>query len=88
MSLKKLSAKSLICFEHTGNYGLKLCYIFSKKKIDYSVVKVLEIKRSKGLVRGKSDKADSKDITNYAFTHKYKVKLQILSDEQLLKIKL
>jgi len=86
--LKKLPANSLICFEHTGNYGLKLCYIFSKKKIDYWVVNPLEIKRSKGLVRGKSDKADSKDIANYAFTHKHKVKLHIMPDEQLLKIRL
>lgn len=78
----------LICFEDTGVYSMPLCYFMSEKAVDYWMIPAIEIKRSKGISRGKTDKSDSKDIAFYAISHQYKLKLGSLPDEALQKIKL
>jgi transposase len=67
------SEKMLFCFENTGVYSLPLACYLSENKLNYWEVPAIEIKRSKGISRGKSDKTDSKDIAFYACTntHKY-----------------
>jgi len=77
----------LVCFEHTGNYGLTLCYQLEKFGIDFWVENPLLINRFKGFKRGKNDKADAKDIAEYAFAQKHKVKLYKLKEDDLLKIR-
>src|SRR5690554_6897959 len=62
----------LICFEDTGVYSIPLCYFMSEKAMDYWMIPAIEIKRSKGISRGKTDKSDSKDIAFYAISHQYK----------------
>jgi transposase len=57
----------LFCFEHTGWYCVLLGYFLHEKGIDYCCVNPTEIKRSMGLKRGKSDKADAKEIAYYAW---------------------
>lgn len=57
----------LICFEHTGWYCVLLGYFLSQKEICYCCINPIEIKRSMGLKRGKSDKADAKEIAYYAW---------------------
>jgi transposase len=63
----------LFCFETTGIYSLPLSCYLSDNKLPYWQVPALEIKRSKGISRGKSDKIDSNDIAFYAYskTHKF-----------------
>lgn len=78
----------LICFEDTGVYSMPLCYFMLEKAVDYWMIPAIEIKRSKGISRGKTDKSDSKDIAFYAISHQYKLKLGSLPDEALQKIKL
>ena len=78
----------LFCFENTGVYGMHLCNELQTKKVQYSMVPAIEIKRAKGLVRGKSDKADSKDIAMYAITHEHKLNLTTLPEADLLKLRL
>jgi transposase len=49
-------------------------------------VPALEIKRSKGITRGKSDRIDSKDIAFYAYTHTHKFvpgKMSVQAIQQL-----
>lgn len=77
-----------VCFENTGVYGMPLAMFLSKQKIDYSMVAALEIKRSKGISRGKNDKADARDIALYAVTHKHKLSLYELPEEDILKLQL
>ncbi len=48
----------------------------------------IEIKRSKGISRGKTDKTDSKDIAFYALTHLHKLQLTNLPEKEILKLKL
>jgi transposase len=68
VKLKGVKAEEvLFCFEHTGWYCLLLGYFLQEQGIDYCCVNPTEIKRSMGLKRGKSDKADAKEIASYAW---------------------
>lgn len=55
----------VICLEHTGLYDLNLSYFFHKKSLSYSHHNALKIKKSLGIVRGKSDKVDARRIAFY-----------------------
>jgi transposase len=59
--------ETLFCFEHTGWYCLMLSYFLFENHHRYCCVNAIEIKRSMGLRRGKSDKADAWEIANYAW---------------------
>lgn len=78
----------LFCFENTGIYSMPLSYYLSKINVDYWVVNALEIKRSKGLTRGKNDKNDSKEIAFYTFTHLHKLKLNSLPEKEIAQLKM
>jgi len=67
-----LPEELLFCFEDTGIYSLPLAYYLNANKIPYWHVFSLEIKRSKGITRGKTDKIDSNDIADYAYSKKHK----------------
>jgi transposase len=78
----------LFCFENTGVYGIPLCYSLQNKEVTYSMVPAIEIKRAKGLTRGKSDKTDAKDIALYAITHLHKLAFTQLPESDLMRLKL
>lgn len=78
----------LFCFENTGIYSMPLSCYLNKIKADYWMENALEIKRSKGVSRGKNDKSDSKDIAFYAFTHLHKLKLTKLPEKEITQLKL
>lgn len=59
--------ETLFCFEHTGWYCLMLSYFLYENNHRYCCINAIEIKRSMGLKRGKSDKADAWEIANYAW---------------------
>jgi transposase len=80
--------KVLFSFEDTGVYSLPLACFFSEKQIDYWMIPAIEIKRSKGISRGKTDKADSKDIAFYTLTHLHKLRLTSIPSMDLMKLKL
>lgn len=78
----------LFCLENTGVYSMPVCYWLQAGQFDYWVVSALEIKRSKGIVRGKTDKADSKDIAFYAMSHLHELKLSSLPEKDFVEIRL
>ena len=78
----------LFCMEDTGAYGLPLCMALEAKKVDYAVVPAIEIKQSKGLKRGKSDKNDAKDIALYAMTQRHKIHLYQMPECDMQQLKL
>lgn len=87
--LKKCDTQQILfCFEDTGVYSLPLAYYFSENKMVYWQVPAIEIKRSKGLTRGKSDKTDSKDIAYYAYSQTHKFKPSAISPKSIQKLKL
>ncbi len=62
-------ADCLFCMEDTGLYSYTLCYYLSSIGAHYVVASTYRIKHSMGIVRGKSDKADSAMIATYAYRH-------------------
>lgn len=62
------------CFENTGRYSRLLSAFFTESGINYAMVPAMEIKRSLGLKRGKSDRSDARAIANYAWQHKDELK--------------
>ena len=57
----------MIVMEHTGLYSYQLEHYLHQNGISFTKVSALAIKRSLGLVRGKSDKIDAYRIARYAF---------------------
>lgn len=57
----------MIVMEHTGLYSYQLELFLHKSSIAFTKVSALAIKRSMGLVRGKSDKQDAIRIAQYGF---------------------
>jgi transposase len=57
----------MIVMEHTGLYSYQLEQFLHQNGISFTKVSALAIKRSFGLVRGKSDKIDARRIARYAF---------------------
>ncbi|WP_373522182.1 IS110 family transposase [Aquiflexum sp.] len=77
----------LFGFEHTGLYSENLILFLDSKDFSFAVIPGLELKRSLGIRRGKSDKADSRDIAEYVYEKREKIKLYKLPSETLEKLK-
>jgi transposase len=60
----------MIVMEHTGLYSYRLEQFLHQNHIGFTKVSALAIKRSMGLVRGKSDKQDAFRIAQYGFEKK------------------
>ena len=85
---KSKSNRWLFCMEHTGIYTMHLCVYFSLHKFSYALVPAIDIQRSVGLKRGKSDKTDSKVIAKYAYLRQHDILLSSLPEKVLMKLKL
>lgn len=80
--------KLLVCLENTGVYSMPICYWLQTNNCDYWVVPALEVKRSKGITRGKTDKADARDIAYYAIAHLHELKLSQLPQNDFIELRL
>jgi len=77
ISCKKLGVhrdQLYFCFEHTGRYSRLLSVFLEQSGITFSQIPALDIRASKGISRGKTDKADAKDIALYALRKKNELK--------------
>ncbi|AEL24791.1 IS110 family RNA-guided transposase [Cyclobacterium marinum] len=61
--------------EHTGLYSELLISFLDDHNFPFTVLPGLEVKKSMGIRRGKSDKADSKVIAEYIYEKREKIKL-------------
>jgi transposase len=80
--------RTLFCCENTGVYTNHLSFVLLNKELDLWVVPAIEIKKSKGISRGKNDKTDSKDISYYSYRHLDKLNLFTLADVDVQKLKI
>jgi transposase len=80
--------ESFFCMEHTGIYAIPLCFHLSKQELTYVLVPALTIKKSLGMQRGKSDKADAKAIARYISLFHKEVKQSVLPEKVLMKLRL
>ena len=76
----------LFCLEHTGLYSLEMMKQLSAHQIRYAAISGLELNRSLGIRRGKSDRIDARRIAEYAFLRQEKLKLHELPSEELMRL--
>jgi transposase len=69
---------TLCCMEHTGLYTRLLVHYLVSREVGVWLESSLQIKRSMGLLRGKSDKIDAQRIARYAHLHQ--------NDAEIMKI--
>lgn len=78
-NIKKLKGfavdKTLFCLEQTGLYNNHVTTILHSVNANIWVEKAIQIKRSSGLQRGKSDKVDAQRIAFFAFRNQDRVRL-------------
>jgi|SRR6187402_222563 len=80
--------QTLFCCENTGVYTNHLSSVLANLHLDLWVVPAIEIKKSKGISRGKTDKSDAKDIAYYSYRNIDKLKLFTLADTDIQKLKI
>jgi transposase len=91
--VKKLKKKIdvnqiLFCCENTGIYTNHLSFVLLNNQLDLWIVPAVEIKKSKGISRGKNDKTDSKEISYYSYRHLDKLALFSMADIDVQKLKI
>lgn len=75
-----------IGMEHTGHYGYLLTATLAVKYPDFSLINPLEIKRSQGISRGKSDPIDAIRIARYCVIFTNRLTPFSLPDKAILKL--
>jgi transposase len=74
------------CFEHTGWYCVLLSHFMHINKFHYCCVNPIEIKRSMGLKRGKTDKQDATEIARFAWLRKAELEVSIPMPVKLIEL--
>jgi transposase len=67
----------IYCFEHTGWYCLLLSHFLHDQGINYCCINPIELKRSMGFKRGKTDKTDSYEIARFAWLRREELKASV-----------
>lgn len=76
----------IYCFEHTGWYCLQLSHFLHGQSAFYCCINPLEIKRSMGLKRGKTDKTDSYEIARFAWLRKEELECSLPMPLKLIEL--
>ena len=77
----------LFALEHTGLYSLNLSLFLDENGYSFTMLSGLELKRSQGIRRGKSDKTDAKAIAEYSYEKREKIKGYSMPSRVLLSLK-
>ncbi len=77
----------LIAFENTGMYSYNIAVYLEGQNFNYVMLPGLELKRTLGIARGKSDSIDAKHIARYAYEKREVLKPGKLASTTILKIK-
>ena len=91
--VEKLIKKSditqcLFCCENTGIYTNHFSNVSVNLNLDLWIVPAIEIKKSKGISRGKNNKIDAKDISYYSYRNIDKLKLFTPAEIDVQKLKI
>jgi transposase len=87
-SQKLLINQGLIVLEHTGLYSLLPCMYLSKRAIDYCLIPGIVLKRSLGILRGKSDKGDACLLAKYGMLYKMEIFPNSIAKEALITLQM
>lgn len=77
---------AIYCFEHTGWYCILLSHFLQKHAIFYCCINPLELKRSMGFKRGKTDKTDSYEIARFAWLRKDELEVSVAMPIKLIEL--
>ena len=82
------ASELMIVMEHTGLYSFCFEKFLQQNQISFTKVNALAIKRSIGLVRGKSDKIDARRIAEYGFEKRSKLIAEVPTSSELQRLRL
>lgn len=82
-----LQAQTVFVFEHTGLYSNQLTEYCDSQNLQFCLLPGLEIKRSLGLVRGKSDQIDAERIARYGYRIKDELVLSKADSLEISQVK-
>ncbi|MGB5693095.1 MAG: IS110 family transposase [Flavobacteriaceae bacterium] len=77
---------TLFVFEHTGLYSHALSDFFVSENLPCHIVPGLEVKRSLGIARGKSDRVDAQRIALYAYRLREEIRPSKISDVKIRRL--
>ena len=80
-------ANSLFCLEHTGIYTYPLLNTFKQEGADIWLEQAIQIQRSLGVQRGKSDPVDARRIALYAYKNRQEARLWVPRREVVEELK-
>lgn len=76
-----------IVMEHTGLYSYRLECFLDRHGVFFTKRSPLDIRRSSGIIRGKTDKADAKTIARYGWQKREELTPMHKEDDQHLKLR-
>lgn len=79
--------QTVFSMEHTGHYGALLTWFLSQENAEFYLINPLELKKSMGIQRGKTDAVDAYRIASYTITNKHKLSPYNMPTEALRKLK-
>lgn len=82
------ASKTMIVMEHTGLYSYCFEKFLHQHQIAFCKVNALAIKRSIGIVRGKTDKLDAARIAAYGFEKKDKLTIDVPASDALKRLQM
>lgn len=77
----------IICFEHTGPYGLLLAAMLEEAGICYVMVAAAQVQRSLGIRRGKTDAIDAGRLAEYVWRFRDRLQPSRLPSKALLELR-
>lgn len=77
----------IICFEHTGPYGLLLAAMLEEAGICYVMVAAAQVQRSLGIRRGKTDGIDAGRLAEYVWRFRDQLRPSRLPSKSLLELR-
>lgn len=78
---------TVFALEHTGHYGATLIDCLSKNGFRFYVINPLDLKRSLGIHRGKTDKKDAYRIAEYTIKNTHRLEFYLLPSKSLCTLK-
>ena len=77
----------IVCFEHTGPYGLLLATLLEQSAICYVMVSAAQVQLSLGIRRGKSDPIDALRLAEYLWRFRDRLSPSRLPSKALLELR-
>lgn len=77
----------VVCFEHTGPYGLLLATVLEQSGICYVMVSATQVQLSLGIRRGKSDPIDARRLAEYLWRFRDRLAPSRLPSKALLELR-